>query len=285
MVDGCAARRAFSLRHFGNRVAQQFESGAGARAQSDTGDATTVVVLDPWRERRQVDLVPDQQLGHAVGADFLQHRIHLLGLRAAHRGRRVDHVQEQIGVHGFFQRRTERCDQRMRQVADEADRVRDDDLARRRHPEAPRGGVEGREKLVCGERARVRQGIEQGRLAGIGIADERDREHIASPGAYRFGVRSNHLSLKPSGPQDTEIQGRVELSEINGSETFIHIKHGNTPLVVQNQRVQQIKIGSTIKVFVNPARFFVYDQEGRLVASPFGNPRTANSVDPEQAEA
>jgi glycerol transport system ATP-binding protein len=129
--------------------------------------------------------------------------------------------------------------------------------------------------------------VEQGRaVLGGDISFTLDGHlSVLSSGAYRFGVRSNHLSLKPSGPQDTEIQGRVELSEINGSETFIHIKHGNTPLVVQNQRVQQIKIGSTIKVFVNPARFFVYDQEGCLVASPFGNPRTANSVDPEQAEA
>ncbi len=111
--------------------------------------------------------------------------------------------------------------------------------------------------------------------------------HMSSLGAgsYRFGVRSNHLFLTPSGPQDTEIQARVELSEINGSETFIHIKHGNTPLVVQNQGVQQIKIGSTIKVYVNPARFFVYDQDGALVASPSGNPETGSGAKAEQVKA
>ena len=104
-------------------------------------------------------------------------------------------------------------------------------------------------------------------------------------GPYRFGVRSNHLFLSPSGPRDTEIQARVELSEINGSETFIHIKHGNTSLVVQNQGVHQIKIGSTIKVYVNPSRFFVYGQDGTLVASPSGNSAAKGPATPEKPGA
>ncbi|MEJ2037926.1 MAG: ABC transporter ATP-binding protein [Desulfosarcinaceae bacterium] len=128
--------------------------------------------------------------------------------------------------------------------------------------------------------------VEQGRAVLGGDISFMLNGHMTSldTGAYRFGVRSNHLYLKPGSLQDTEILGRVELSEINGSETFIHIRHGDTPLVVQNQGVQQIKIGSTIKVYVNPDRFFVYDQEGRLVASPSGSPKTASSADPEQAE-
>ena len=129
--------------------------------------------------------------------------------------------------------------------------------------------------------------VEQDRavLGGdIGFGLNGHMRHLA-PGAYRFGVRSNHLFLKPSGPHDAEIQGRVELSEINGSETFIHIRHGNTPLVVQDQGVHQIKIGSTIKVYVNPARFFVYDTNGALVASPAGGPQADNGAGPAKAGA
>ncbi len=106
-----------------------------------------------------------------------------------------------------------------------------------------------------------------------------------STGSYRFGVRSNHLLLEPSGSQDTQIEARVELSEINGSETFIHIKHENTPLVVQNEGIHQMKIGSTIKVYVNPARFFVYDQAGDLVASPYGSLRPGASQKGESGHA
>src|SRR6185295_19279363 len=44
-------------------------------------------------------------------------------------------------------------------------------------------GVEGREQAVLGERARAGQSVEEGRLAGVGIAGERDfgRSVAAAP--------------------------------------------------------------------------------------------------------
>jgi glycerol transport system ATP-binding protein len=87
-------------------------------------------------------------------------------------------------------------------------------------------------------------------------------------GTYRFGVRSHHLFLNPSSPRDIEIQATVTLSEINGSETFLHVSYDQTPLVVQENGVHKFKIGSAIKIYVNPARFFIYDDAGTLVDSP-----------------
>lgn len=87
-------------------------------------------------------------------------------------------------------------------------------------------------------------------------------------GDYTFGVRSNHLFLSREREDDTEIQATVELAEINGSETFIHIKYDGTPLVVQEDGIHHYRIGSQINVYVNPSRFFVYDPSGNLVASP-----------------
>jgi glycerol transport system ATP-binding protein len=87
-------------------------------------------------------------------------------------------------------------------------------------------------------------------------------------GPYIFGVRCNHLFLKSTSPHDVAVQVMVELCEINGSETFIHIGYENTSLVVQDDGVHQLKIGREITVYVNPCHFFVYDPEGKLVASP-----------------
>ncbi|MCK7482232.1 MAG: hypothetical protein M0C28_37610, partial [Candidatus Moduliflexus flocculans] len=42
------------------------------------------------------------------------------------------------------------------------------------------------------------------------------------------------------------------LSEINGSETFIHVSHEQARLVVQGYGVHPLKIGSEITVFVRP---------------------------------
>ena len=87
-------------------------------------------------------------------------------------------------------------------------------------------------------------------------------------GEYQFGIRSNHLSLYQNEADDTQLKAKVELSEINGSETFIHIKHNGVSLVVQLNGIYTHRIGSEISIFVNPSCFFVYDASGDLVASP-----------------
>jgi glycerol transport system ATP-binding protein len=94
--------------------------------------------------------------------------------------------------------------------------------------------------------------------------------HLRSvpPGNYIFGVRSNHLFLFRAGNEDVEIRVKVELAEINGTETFIHVNHGDYRLVVQEDGVHPRRIGSEITIYVNPCCFFVYDETGALVASP-----------------
>lgn len=97
--------------------------------------------------------------------------------------------------------------------------------------------------------------------------------HISNllPGEYKFGIRSNHLFLEPQKETDAQIHTRVELSEINGSETFTHTNYNDSPLVVQEVGIFSHKIGTEISVFVNPGNFFVYDSSGSLVASPSGD--------------
>jgi glycerol transport system ATP-binding protein len=94
--------------------------------------------------------------------------------------------------------------------------------------------------------------------------------HLAglAHGSYRFAFRSNHLWLSRRADGDIAITGRVELAEINGSETFIYIHHGKSAFVVQQDGVHPFTMGSKITVFINPAHLFVYDTTGRLVAAP-----------------
>jgi len=89
-----------------------------------------------------------------------------------------------------------------------------------------------------------------------------------SPGKYRFGLRSNRFYLKPTGDRDVALEARVELPEINGSETFIHVDYGGARLVIHETGIHKYRIGSAITFFVNPLHFFVYSKSGRLVASP-----------------
>jgi glycerol transport system ATP-binding protein len=95
-----------------------------------------------------------------------------------------------------------------------------------------------------------------------------DHMKSLSEGRHLFGVRSNHLFLSRQSEADVEIPATVELSEINGSETFIHANHGEFQLVIQEKGVRSARIGMEIALYVNPSRFFVYDESGVLVASP-----------------
>ena len=89
-----------------------------------------------------------------------------------------------------------------------------------------------------------------------------------SDGNYTFGMRSNHLFLSSTSQEDTQIRATVELSEMNGSETFIHVNHADTHLVVQENGIHPRRIGSEITLYVSPCCLFVYDEDGNLVASP-----------------
>jgi glycerol transport system ATP-binding protein len=89
-----------------------------------------------------------------------------------------------------------------------------------------------------------------------------------TPGHYNMGIRSNHLFLSRKNSDDAEFRARVELSEINGSETITHINHNNTAFVMLDDGIYPHKIGTEISVFVNPRCIFVYNEEGSLVASP-----------------
>jgi glycerol transport system ATP-binding protein len=95
-------------------------------------------------------------------------------------------------------------------------------------------------------------------------------EHMQalSAGNYIFGVRSNHLFLTRTNSDDTEIRTKVELAEINGSETFIHVNYDGSKLVVQEDGIHPHRIGSEISIYVNPCCFFAFDEKGTLVASP-----------------
>ncbi|MBC2709653.1 MAG: ABC transporter ATP-binding protein [Desulfosarcina sp.] len=112
---------------------------------------------------------------------------------------------------------------------------------------------------IQGETALIGQGLQ--------VPLEGDMQHLPG-GDYTFGIRSNHFFLSETGQNDAQIQAQVELSEINGSETFIHFNHADTRLVAQEDGIHPYRIGSTVILHVNPRCLFVFDLKGNLVASP-----------------
>jgi len=95
-----------------------------------------------------------------------------------------------------------------------------------------------------------------------------DRNLPAGP--CRVGIRANHLTVLRRSDRLVPIRGRVELSEISGSETYVHLRHGETTLIAREEGVHAHPIGSEIQVYADPDRILVFSTDGRLVAAPHG---------------
>lgn len=88
------------------------------------------------------------------------------------------------------------------------------------------------------------------------------------PGRYRFGVRPGQIHL--DNPEHTRmaLNGEVEVAEIAGSETYIHVRHGEASWVVQIEGVHVFGLGDPITVYIDPGRLFAFDSADRLAAAP-----------------
>jgi len=89
-----------------------------------------------------------------------------------------------------------------------------------------------------------------------------------APGDYWVGVRANHIGLVDPRGRATAISLSVMLTEINGSETYIHAQNGDLKLIALLEGVHSYSLGNNIRFYVNPERLFVFDMAGKLVAVP-----------------
>lgn len=87
-------------------------------------------------------------------------------------------------------------------------------------------------------------------------------------GRYRFGVRANHLSLERRSAEAIEIPAEVDLAEVSGSETFVHLRHNNLDWVVQEQGVRLLGRGAAVSFYLDPARVYVFGDTGALELAP-----------------
>lgn len=84
-----------------------------------------------------------------------------------------------------------------------------------------------------------------------------------------LGLRAHSLRLAPA-HQDGEvaIDAEVELSEISGSETYLHAHRGSLALVAQLPGVQDLPIGSRCTLYCRGADIFLYARDGALLSAP-----------------
>jgi len=180
---------AIALQSCRQRIAQQIDAGAGDRGDPDARDLAAVDILRTrTRAFDLVDLVIDEDLRDVLCADFLEHALHFLDAPVVFGIGGVNDMQQQVRLARFRQRRFERCDEIMWQIADEADRVGEQHGPAGETVHAAQGRIERGEQLVGRVDTRAGDLVEQRGLAGVGVTDQRRRRHSVALARTLGGV-------------------------------------------------------------------------------------------------
>jgi glycerol transport system ATP-binding protein len=90
-------------------------------------------------------------------------------------------------------------------------------------------------------------------------------------GTYRVGFRAHQLALAngaANGAGQHIFPTTVALTEITGSESFVHLKRDGANWVAVLAGVHEFPPGQTLDAALDPDDIFIFDPEGRLVAAP-----------------
>ena len=93
-------------------------------------------------------------------------------------------------------------------------------------------------------------------------------------GALTVGVRAGALRVRAR-PGDLALPGLVELAEIAGSDTFVHVQTPIGEVVAQLTGVHVFALGAAITLYLNPAQAYVFGTDGGLLVAPAALARSA----------
>jgi glycerol transport system ATP-binding protein len=85
-------------------------------------------------------------------------------------------------------------------------------------------------------------------------------------GRYTAGFRPNHLEIERHTEAALEFRCKLAVTEITGSETFIHLNHGDERWVGVVQQVRDLELGAMMPVYLDPAHVYIFGEDGSLVA-------------------
>ncbi|KQT82783.1 ABC transporter ATP-binding protein [Aurantimonas sp. Leaf443] len=90
----------------------------------------------------------------------------------------------------------------------------------------------------------------------VGLAD----------GAYKVGLRPHHLSLGAQGASGVRLKGRVVISEVTGSESFVHADWDDTRIVALVRGIHRVSPGDAVELQFDPADMLLFEPTGRAVS-------------------
>ncbi|ETX30415.1 ABC transporter ATP-binding protein [Roseivivax isoporae] len=99
--------------------------------------------------------------------------------------------------------------------------------------------------------------IPAGTFGHAGLAD----------GTYLAGFRPNHVEIDRQADHAIRFDATLSVTEITGSETFVHLDHHGARWVGLVHGVRDLDPGQQLQVFIDPAHVYLFAEDGALVAS------------------
>ncbi|MBA3449162.1 MAG: ABC transporter ATP-binding protein [Pseudaminobacter sp.] len=87
-------------------------------------------------------------------------------------------------------------------------------------------------------------------------------------GVYTIGLQPHHLALHRTSTSVVPITAKVTITEITGSESFVHLDFADVRWVMLAHGIRVFEPDETVEVFFDPRHIMVFDENGRSVASP-----------------
>jgi glycerol transport system ATP-binding protein len=101
---------------------------------------------------------------------------------------------------------------------------------------------------------------------GISLPVPADIASIAD-GNYTIGFQPHHLSLERADAASVPVRAKVSVTEITGSESFVHLDFADARWVMLAHGIHQFEPDEKIEVFIDPRHVLVFDATGRSVAA------------------
>jgi len=114
--------------------------------------------------------------------------------------------------------------------------------------------------LIAGEAATIGVQLNAGPSLQIPLPS-------AASKSLTIGVRASALGIRQR-PGDVALPGTVELAEISGSDTYVHVATAVGEVVAQLTGVHRFELGSSLTLYLHPAQVYVFDTVGSLLVAP-----------------
>jgi glycerol transport system ATP-binding protein len=85
-------------------------------------------------------------------------------------------------------------------------------------------------------------------------------------GSYLAGFRPNHVELAQHTPGAMRFDTKLVVTELTGSETFVHLDHHGERWVGLVHGVHDLELGAALDVYLDPSHVYFFDAQGAMVA-------------------